>query len=136
MANAPVFPGVVKTAAADIDSTDSTTAVTLISAGSSGAKVESISATSTDTVSITVQIVASVASVDYTLGEVAIPAGAGTNGSTKAVDVLNVTDLPWLRSDGVNRYILLGSGVSLKIKPKTAVTAGKVMHVFAQAGDF
>ncbi len=136
MANAPVFPGVVKTAAADIDNADGTTAVTLITAGASGAKVESISVTSTDTGAVTVQLIASVASVDYTIGEVTIPAGAGTNGSTKAVDLLNATDLPWLRSDGVNRYVLLGAGVALKVKAKAAVTAGKVIHLFAQAGDF
>lgn len=136
MANAPVFPGTVQTPAARIQNSDGTNAVTLMTAGASGAKVESIAATSTETVAVVVQLIATISSVDYTLGEVSIPAGSGTNGSAKAVDLLNVTDMPWVRSDGVNRYLLLGSGVALKVKAKTTLTAGKVLHFLGQAGDF
>lgn len=136
MATAPIFPGAVKTPAAQIQNADGTNAVTLMTAGASGAKIESIAATSTDTSPVTVQVIATISAVDYTLGEVAIPAGSGTNGTAKAVDLLNVSDLPWARSDGVNRYLLLGSGVVLKLKAKTAVTAGKVLQFMAQGGDF
>ena len=136
MAQAPIFPGTVKTPGARIQNSDGTSAVTVMTAGTSGAKIESIAATNTDTVPIILQIVATISAVDYTLGEVSIPAGAGTDGTTKAVDLLNVTALPWVRNDGVNAYMLLEAGAILKAKAKTAVTAGKVIHLFAQGGDF
>jgi hypothetical protein len=136
MADKPIFPGSVKTPVAQIQNSDGTNAVTLMTAGASGAKLEGISATSTDTSAVVVQLIASISAVDYVLGEVTIPSGSGTNGTDKAVKVLNSTDLPWINNDGVNDYLLLGSGVIIKIKPKTTVTAGKALQFLAQGGDF
>lgn len=133
----PIFPGTVKNYAARIQNSDGTTAVTLISGPTNGCKVESISACSDDTAAVVVQLIATISAVDYILGEVTIPIAAGTNGSTKAVNVLNVTDLPWLRSDEAGRpYLYIANGTTLKIRPKTTVTAAKFLQFLAQAGDF
>jgi hypothetical protein len=85
---------------------------------------------------VVVQAIITVSAVDYVVGEINIPAGSGTNGTSEAVDVLNVTDLPWLTGDGVNQCLLLASGVPLKFKAKTTVTAGKIIQLFGQGGDF
>lgn len=136
MAQNPLFVGTIKTPVAQIQNSDGTNAVTFFTAGVSGSKLEAIAATSTDTSAVVVQAIITVSSVDYVVGEINIPAGSGTNGTSEAVDVLNVTDLPWLTGDGVNQCLLLASGVPLKFKAKTTVTAGKIIQLFGQGGDF
>lgn len=135
--NSPIFPGTVKNYAARIQNSDASNPVTLIAGPTNGCKVESISACSDDTSAVVVQLIATISAVDYVLGEVTIPIAAGTNGSTKAVNLLNTTDLPWLRSDEAGRpYLYVANGTTLKIKAKTTVTAAKFLQFLAQAGDF
>jgi len=133
----PIFPGTLKNYQVQILPADASNPVTLVSAPTNGCKVESIAATSSDTSAVVVQLIATISAVDYVLGEVTIPIAAGTNGSTKAVNMLNTTDLPWLRSDEAGRpYLYVASGTTLKVKAKTTVTAAKAVQFFAQAGDF
>jgi hypothetical protein len=135
--NSPIFPGTMQNYRARIQNSDGTTAVTLVTGPTNGTKVESIAATSDDTAAVVVQLIATVSAVDHVLGEVTIPIAAGTNGTTKAVNLLNTTDLPWLRSDEAGRpYLYVASGTTLKVRPKTTVTAAKYINLFAQAGDF
>lgn len=133
----PIFPGTLKNYAARIQNADGTNAVTLITGPTNGCKVESIAVTSDDTAAQTLQLIATISAVDYILGECAIAIGAGTNGTAKAVNLLNTTDFPWLRSDEAGRpYLYVASGTTLKLKSKVAVTAAKTIAAFAQAGDF
>jgi hypothetical protein len=136
MAQNPLFVGTIKTPVAQIQNSDGTNAVTFFTAGVSGSKLEAIAATSTDTSAVVVQAIVTVSAVDYVIGEINIPAGAGTNGTADSVRIMNITDLPWLCGDGVNQVLLLASGVPLKFKAKTTVTAGKVLQFFGQGGDF
>jgi len=136
MAASPIFIGSIKNGQTTVVNADSTNNKTLVTAGSSGSKVETISVTSDDTSARVFQIIETISSVDYILGEVNVPAGAGTDGTTKAVDVLNLTDLPWLRTDGSNRYLFLASGSVLKVKAKVAVTTAKTVYFVAQYGDY
>lgn len=132
----PIFFGTIKNWQAFVQNSDGTAFVSFIAAAGSGSKVESISVCNSDAaVGTVLQIAVTFGANDYIIGEVAIPAGAGTNGSTKAVDMLNETDLPWIRNDGTNRYLYLASGGTLKIKAKVAVAGVNKIHLFAQGGD-
>lgn len=133
----PIFPGTVQNYRARIQNSDGTTPVTLVTGPTNGCKVESIAVTSDDTSAVVLQLIATISAVDHILGEVNIPIGSGTNGTAKAINMLNTTDLPWLRSDEAGRpYLYVASGTTLKVKAKTTVTAAKFIHLFAQAGDF
>ena len=137
MATQPQFPGSVKTSAVEIENADGTSFKTLFTAGASGSRIESISATNSDSgTAYVLQLAVQSGTIDYVIGEVNVPAGAGTDGSTKAVDVLNQTDLPWLRDDGVRPYLYLANGDVLRVRVKAAVSSGQKVQLFAQAGDF
>lgn len=132
----PTHPQTVITPAVQILPADTTVKKTLCTAAATGTKIESISCTSDDTSAVVFQLGVTIAAVDYILGEVNIPIGSGTNGTAESVDVLNSTDFPWIRNDGVNNYILLATGAVLYVRAKTSVTAGKVVQFFAQGGNF
>ena len=135
--NNPIFPGTLQNYRARIQNADGTTPVTLITGPTNGCKVESIAVTSDDTVAVVLQLIATISAVDYILGECTIAIGSGTNGTAKAVNLLNTTDFPWLRSDEAGRpYLYVASGTTLKLKAKTAVSSTKTVAAFAQAGDF
>jgi hypothetical protein len=129
MTHQPVFPQTPNTAALDIENGDGTTVQTLLTAGSNGAKVASVSAISDDTADKTLTLYVN----DALLGEVLVLDGSGTNGTDKAVSVLNATDLPWLPDD---LAITLKAGDILKIGVKVAVTAAKKIQLCAFYGDY
>lgn len=136
----PIFVGAIRNAGQVFENADGAGVYkTLVTAGVNGSKIESISAVSSDTAIKVLQLAIVMASVNYLIGEVAVPIGAGTNGgSVKAKDVLNITDLPWLRADADGRcYIYLAPGASLAAMVETsAVSASKQVALLAQVGDF
>jgi hypothetical protein len=135
MAANPLFIANVKNAVAQIQNADGTNLVSLVTPGATGSRVHSINCASDDTVARVIQLWATISAVDYLLGEVNIPIGAGSDGATKPVKVLNQTDFPFLRSDGVNVFLDVMNGATLKVKSKTVVTAGKKLQFFAEYGD-
>lgn len=136
MAAAPIFPGSINAGQQTFVNADGTTKKTLLTAGSSGTRVDTISATSDDTSTRVMQLWVTTGGVDYLLGEVSITLGAGSDGTTKAISVLNVTDLPWVRDEGGNKVIYLESGEVLKGMMKVAVTAAKTIYLRAQGADY
>lgn len=136
MGTQPIFPATVKNGVVSFVNSDGTNLKQVYAAGTNGSKVESLAAASSDTVAAVLQFTITVGGTDCIVGEASIPAGAGTDGLTKAVDVLSLSNLPWLRTDGNNRYLYLAKGSTLKAKAKTTVTAGKTVYLFAQAGDY
>lgn len=136
MANAPIFPGSIVNGVTTIVNADSTNKKTLVTAGSNGTRVEAISVTSDDTTTRVLQFWITVGGVDYLLGEVSATLGAGSDGATKAINALNATDLPWVRSEGGNPVLYLKSGEVLKVMTKVAVTAAKTIYVRAQGVDY
>lgn len=129
----PIFPLVVKTSAVSFVNADGTTEKTLVTAGSNGTRIDSIAATSTDTATKILVLSVYDGATSYPIGEVTIPIGAGTDGSTLAVKVLSLASMPWLDSSG---SIFLASTWSLRVAPKTAVTSAKVTNVVAFSGDY
>lgn len=129
----PIFPVAVNNGRVTIVNADGTTAKALFSAGANGSRIDQIVCSSDDTGAKTIQLIVNDGTNDNIVGEVAIPAGAGTNGSTKAVKVINATDLPWLSDSG---SIFIKTGYSIKVKSKAAVTAAKTLTFVLFAGDY
>lgn len=101
-----------------------------------GTRIKALMATSDDTVARVLQLVKTVAAVDYIIGEVNVPIGAGTDGSTPAVNLLNATNMPGLQTDGISRWIDVANGTTFNIRTKVAVTAAKTIYLIGEGGDF
>jgi hypothetical protein len=111
MAASPAFVASPKNPAVAFANADATAFKTLMTAGASGSRLDSLIGTSTDTVANVLQLAVTKSAVDYVIGEVAIPANAGTNGVVKSVAVLNATDIPGLAyTEGGALYLESGSG--------------------------
>jgi len=67
-----------------------------------------------------------------------IPDGSGTNGTDYAVDLLNTTDMPFLRVDNNdNPYLPVGAGHTITgWISTTAVTSAKTVHTLAIGEDY
>jgi hypothetical protein len=130
----PIFIGTRQSVAIELDNADGTTAITLWTAGAQGSLIEAIGATSTDTSAVELDLKIYDGAATFALGSVTIPVGAGTDGgTTPSGDILNQTDLPWLRDD---LALALGPGGVLKVAAHAAITAAKVVHVVAFGGDY
>jgi hypothetical protein len=136
MAASPSFISTPQTPTGKFENADGTSFKTLFTAGSDGSRVDSLLGTSTDTVSAyVVQLALQKSSVDYVIGEVSIPIGAGTNGSAKSVAMLNQTDIPGLAYTE-NGSLYLESGVALRARVKTAVSGSFVVQIVGVAGSY
>lgn len=131
----PAFIGNLKDAVARLQNSDGTSFVTLLSGPTSGGRIKSLHITTDDTSAVTLQFAKTVGGVDYVLGEIPVPAGSGTNGSSVAVNGLDSTKMPALQSDGVNRFLDIANGTTLKVKAKVAITAAKFVYVSAEYGE-
>lgn len=92
-----------------------------------GAIITAISASSTASVTNQVVFSLQVGSSTTEIGQVSVTAGAGTNGTTPVVNVLNATSFPWLKKDADgNPMITLRAGNIILARVRTAVasTAG------------
>jgi hypothetical protein len=115
---------------------DSTNFKTVHSAGASGSRIDSIIGSNSDAANAYVlQLSVQISAVDYIIGEVTIPIGAGTNGSTKSVAVLNPTDIPGLAYTEAGA-LFLATGAVLRAKCKTAVAGGNLVQLRGVAGDY
>lgn len=135
MANkAPIFQAQPKLATLEMDNADGTTALNLYTAGAtSGGLIDSIAATTDDTSNVTLVLKLNDGTSDFTIGEVVLTAGAGTDGTDAAQNLLSSTAFPFLQSNG---GLSLGPGYILKVAAKSAITSGKVVHLVAFGGDY
>ncbi len=129
----PIFPQTPKVAVLEIENSDGVTLQSLITAGTDGAKISSIAAVSDDTTDVTLQIYFNDGSTDGQVGEIVVPDGSGTNGTDKAVSILNATDFPWLPADLAP---ILGDSDIVKVAAKATVTSAKKVTVTAFWGDY
>lgn len=133
MASTPQFVTSVKTPAVSIANADATAYKSLMTAGASGSRADAITVVNSDSGNAyTLKVAIQIGGTDYQLGEVPIAAGAGTNGSTKAINLLNSTDLPMLaNSDG---SIYLQASAVLRVGAKTTVSGVNTLTVAVVAG--
>lgn len=135
MAANPIFVSGPRTVVASIANADSTTFKDLFAAGSSGSRVDLCSIANSDASNAyTVQVAIRMGSTDYVLGEVAVPAGSGTNGSAKSVNLLDDTNIPALAN--TLEVLFLESGATLRVKSKTAVSGSNTLQFIATGGDY
>ena len=129
----PIFPLVVQTSAATITNADGTAEKTLVTAGANGSRIDAVSITSTDTAAVMLTVLVHDGTTSYAVGEIAVPAGAGTNGSALAVKGLSLAFLPWLDASG---SLFLRTGWSLRVAAKAAITSTKTVTLVAFSGDY
>ena len=92
-----------------------------------------VSITSTDTAAVMLTVLVHDGTTSYAVGEIAVPAGAGTNGSALAVKGLSLAFLPWLDASG---SLFLRTGWSLRVAAKAAITSTKTVTLVAFSGDY
>jgi len=134
----PIFFANIKNAALKLNNASGTAAQLLVAGSALGLRVRSLIVSSDDTSARTLQIIKTVSAVDYIIGEKVIAAGAGTDGATPNVDLLDSSGTPaimGLQTDGVKNFIDVPNGTSLKVKAKTAVTAAKAIDVIAEYAE-
>lgn len=120
-----------------LTSANTTTAATLYTVSANDAVVKSITATTTDTSAVNLQIYINDGSTDYLLGTVRVAAASGTDGATAAVDLLGSTLLPGLPSDlNYRRVLPLKYGHVLKVGCLATMTSAKTTTVTAVIEEY
>ena len=130
----PIFLNLIVSKTETIVPADTTSTKTLITAGSDGAAVTNLTAVSDDTAAVTVVMAIDDGVLSVPVGEVVVPIGAGTDGSTPAKNLLDTTALPGLlQADG---SLLLGPAAKLIINAKATLTAAKTLSVALAGGSY
>lgn len=136
MSASPSFIATPRNPIQSFANADSTTFKSVFSAGASGSRLDSLIGTNTDTTAAyVVQLAIQKSSVDYVIGEVTVPIGAGTNGSAKSVAMLNSTDIPGLAYTE-NGALYLETGCVLRARMKTAVAGVFAVQLVGIGGDY
>lgn len=127
MSQTPSFPGTPYDVGVKVQAADATNYKDFVPNVTGGVMIGSIRAANQDAVNARVLVFAkNIGGVDYVLGEVSVPAGAGTNGATPWVDVLALLNL------GV--AINVAATSKLRVKAKVAVTSD--IELVAEGGQF
>lgn len=136
MSTSPQFISTPRNPVASFVNGDGTTFKAIFSAASGGSKIESLIGSNSDASNAyVVQLAIQKSSVDYVIGEVSIPIGAGTNGAAKSVAMLNPTDIPGLAyTEGGALY--LETGCVLRGRVKSTVSGINTVHVLGVGGDY
>lgn len=136
MSATPTLISNVRDFVAKIVNADSTGKKTIVTPASAGTRLKSLVVSSDDTSSRTLQLVKTVSSVDYLMGEIDIPAGSGTDGTNPPVDVFAGARVKGLQTDGISKWIDVANGTTFSVQAKVAVTAAKTIYVAGEGGDF
>ena len=133
----PIFPQAIVNSVAQINNAAAQTLQTLVAGGTNGTKIESITATSTDTAAHDVQLWLTISSVNYLLGTISVPAGAGNSSGVPSVDFLKNAQITSFAYDANgNKYIYVANGATLSISSVVTVTSGKLIQAYASGGSF
>jgi len=128
MAQKPAFPSVPVEFGVKLLNANGTAVTDFVLSPAGGCRIGVIRAASDDIVAVTLQFLRTIGGTDYVLGEVQIPAGAGTNGTTGWVDVL--------ASINLGLPMNLPAGSNIRVAAKTAVASGKTIDLVAEGGQF
>lgn len=136
MSASPSFIATPKNPVVAFANADGTAFKAVMAGGTNGSRVDTLIGTNTDTAVATVmQLALTKSAVSYVIGEVTIPANAGTNGVVKSVAMLNSTDIPGLAYTE-NGAIFLENGVTLSARPKVAVAGVFAVQIAGVGGDY
>ncbi len=70
---------------------------------------------------------------DLPVGELSIPAGSGTDGTSPSVNLLVEVAMPFFQAGG---GLPLGKGGILKVNAKVTITAAKTVTIVGFGGDY
>lgn len=130
----PIFLKSVISKTAAIVTAGGTAEVDMVDPGADGGAVVNLTASTDDTSDVIVVINIDDGVVSVPLGEVTVPAGAGTDGTVPSKNLLDSTKMPGaFQADG---SVLLGPSAKLTVNPKAAVTAAKTLYVTAAGGSY
>jgi hypothetical protein len=130
----PIFLNSVVSSNVEILNADGTGTKTIYTAGTDGGGITNLTATTTDTSDVIVVLSSNDGAQINVLGEVTVAAGAGTDGATAAVNLLDAVAMPGVfQNDG--SYIM-GSSETLLVNAKSAVTAAKALSISAKGGSY
>lgn len=136
MSASPSFIATPKTPVVAFANADGTSYKVVMSAGTNGSRLDTLFGSNSDTgVATVIQLAITKSAVNYVIGEVTIPANAGTNGVVKSVAVLNSTDLPGLAYTE-NGALYLENGASLSARCKVAVAGVFAVQLAGVGGDY
>ena len=128
----PIFLNSVVSKTASIENADGTTPELMFTAGADGGAVLRLTAASTDVGSAIAILTVSDGTLSVQLGEVTIPIGAGTNGTTPGVNLLDASKMPGVfQADG---SLALGPAATLSVGLKAATNG--VVTILAQGGQY
>jgi len=121
------------TVGAIIEASDTIDAIEVIEGCTDGDVVQDLVCVNTTANAKAVNVIFNNGVTDTLLGQVAIPASAGSS-TTPAVSLLNATDIPSLakRDDG---SILLSSGQSLKVAAVATLEVAQKLHITPLGGN-
>ena len=129
----PIFVLTIKNKGVTFVNADGTSNKDIFVAGANGSRLAAISAVTTDTSANLVKLYAYDGSTAYQIGDITVAAASGTDGSTASVNLLSLSMLPFLNSDG---SITLPSGWKIQAGVTTAVTAAKTLTLVALGADY
>lgn len=131
---APIFVLTPNNKAATWTNADSAaTTKDVFVAGTNGSRLAAIEATSSDTSAVDVHLYYYDGSTAYLIGTVTVAIGAGNTGSVAAQNLLSLSSLPGLNSDG---SLFLKSGEKIQAANVTQVTSGKTLTLAAFGADY
>jgi len=128
MATTPTFPNVPAISPAlTLASAEGVAFADLLGApaGGSGVMIGRLRATSDDDAAVVLQFARSQGGTDRVMGEVQVPAGSGTNGTTAWTDLLASLNL--------GAALTLAPGETLRVRTKTAVAAARKIDITGEA---
>lgn len=132
----PSFIATPKTPAASFANADATSFKSIHTGATLGSRIDTLFASNSDTSNAyVIQLALQKSGVDYIIGEVSVPIGAGTNGSAKSVAVLNDTDIPGLAYTE-NGALYLENAVTLRARVKTTVAGSNNVQICGVGGDY
>jgi len=132
----PSFISIPKNPSASFANADASNFKTIMSAGTLGSRLDSLFVSNSDTANAYVlQLAIQKSSVNYIIGEISVPIGAGTNSSAKSVAALNATDIPGLAFTEAGA-LYLESGAILVGKMKSTVAGANTVQVVGVGGDY
>lgn len=136
--NIPIVPNVLRDLTYVINNaTGTTVSVAYTPTGTNGARIDSINITSTDTIAHDIQIYIQKSSVNYLLGTVPVPAGAGNSSTVAPVNVLLSSYMGAVVSDPYgNKVIWLDANATLAVGAAVSVTSGKQVTITGCAGEY
>lgn len=112
---------------------DTTTAFVMFTAGDDGGAVTKLTASTTDTSDIVVELTVNDGTTTVVVGEVTVPASSGTNGSLPIKNLLDIAALPGLLQ--VDGSLVLGPAATLSVAAKATLSTG-VLNVATQGGQY